>query len=329
MLQINHLNALEVSDAVTIVEYFNYSKYYRQFDFFLIKNTKILKIIFLLLSYLKPVMKKFCFIFSFVVISISCSNDSSNVTAVDPNLLQRVDFYPGTSFEKRYIFNADGLLTEITKADGTLIEKFVYDADNNVTQNTKYENGLATENYLITYDSNNKITDINSNHYNYSTSDNRYYYTIGFDDYSCNLNSEFLVTESHLVYDDTADVYNTDYYCGYALGNMTSYSNSSWTADIYTNYEFDNRINPLKNALLPIFRFKSLIDTNFFYSSLSSVNNITSQAYYSIDPESHTYDYIYNSISLPQTQTRNDYSNGVFEGSLVSANYYYQGDVLP
>lgn len=274
-------------------------------------------------------MKKFCLLLSFVVISISCSSDSSEVT-LDPNLLQRVDFYPGTSFEKRWLFNPDGLLYEITKADGTLIEEFIYDADNNVTQNIKYENGLPTENYLITYNSSNKITDINGKQYNYSASQNRYYYTIGFDDYSCSLNSDFLVTESHLIYDDTVDVYNTDYYCDYTLSNMNSYRSYSWSSsEIDITYEFDNKINPLKNALLPVFRFKSLIDTVFFNGSLSSINNIISQAYFSVDPESHTYDYIYNSINLPLTQTRNDYSNGVFEGSLVSANYYYQGDVLP
>jgi hypothetical protein len=273
-------------------------------------------------------MKKFYLLFSFVVVSISCSSDSSSVT-VNPNLLQRVDFYPGTSFEKRYVFTSEGLLTKITNSNDELLELFVYDSDNNVIQDIKYEDGSAVENYLITYDSNNKITVINGKHYNYSASDNRYYYTIGFDDYSCSLNSEFLITESHLVYDDTVEVYNTDYYCSYALGDMNSYSGSGWGGDVYTHYEFDNKINPLKNALLSIFRLKSLVDTGFFYSSLSSANNITAQAYYSIDPESHTYDYIYNSINLPQTQTRNDYSSGVFEGSLISAKYYYQGDVIP
>lgn len=273
-------------------------------------------------------MKKFCLLLSFVVISISCSSDSSEVT-LDPNLLQRVDFYPGTSFEKRWIFNPEGLLTDITKADGTLIEKFTYDTHNNVVQNVKYINGVPGGSDNITYDSGNFITQINTVVYNYSFTENKYFYTIGFNDYSCSLNSEFLVTESHLVYDDTVDVYNTDSYCGYTLGNMNSYSNYSWSGDIYTHYEFDNRINPLKNALLPILRYKSLIDTEFFFDSLSSVNNITSQAYYSSDPESHTYDYIYNSLNLPQTQTRNDYYLGTYENSLISAKYYYQGDALP
>ena len=202
-------------------------------------------------------MKKFYFIFCFVVISISCSTESSSVS-VNPNLLQRVDFYPGSIFEKRWLFNSDGLLTDITEADGTLIEKFIYDADNNVVQDTKFEVGSPTENYLITYDTSNRITVINGKHYNYNPTENRYYYTIGFDDYSCSLNSEFLVIESHLVYDDTIDVYNSDYYCGYTIGNMNSYNNYSWNTDIYTHYEFDNKINPLKNALLPIFRLKSL-----------------------------------------------------------------------
>ena len=40
------------------------------------------------------------------------------------------------------------------------LEKFIYDTDNNVVQYTKYEDGSATENYLITYNSSNKITEL-------------------------------------------------------------------------------------------------------------------------------------------------------------------------
>ena len=56
-------------------------------------------------------------IFSILFIAItlfSCSDDNTSST-VNPNLLQRVDFYPGTTFEERWLFNADGLLYQIKR----------------------------------------------------------------------------------------------------------------------------------------------------------------------------------------------------------------------
>ena len=274
-------------------------------------------------------MKKTIFFLIFAIALGSCNRDNSS-SSTYAHLLQRVDFYPGTISEKRWLFNADGLLKLITKANGTLVEKFTYDTNNNVIQNIKYENGLPVETNLITYNLSNKITVINGINYNYSASENRYYYSIGFNDYNCILNSDFLVIESHLIYNGTAEINHTDFYCEYILNNMISYNNLSiMVGEISTHYEFDNKINPLKNALLPVFRFKSLIDTEFFYGSFSSANNITSQYYFLTDSESHTYNYAYNSNNLPQIQTINNYSGGVFENSSVSAKYYYQGDALP
>ena len=129
------------------------------------------------------VMKKIFTLFVLTTTLFSCSSDDSSST-VNPNLLQRVDFYPGTTSEKRWNFNAEGLLTSITNSDNEILELFVYDTNNNVIQNTKYSSGSPTENYLITYDSNNKITNINGKNYNYSGSENRYYYTIGNETFS-------------------------------------------------------------------------------------------------------------------------------------------------
>ena len=129
-------------------------------------------------------MKKNIFLFVLTITLFSCSSDDSS-SSVNPNLLQRVDFYPGQPQENRWNFNSAGLLTSITDANSDLIETFVYDSNNNVVQDIKYSAGSPTENYLITYDSSNKITNINSRSYNYSASDNRYYYTAGNETFSC------------------------------------------------------------------------------------------------------------------------------------------------
>ena len=47
------------------------------------------------------------------------------------------------------------------------------------------------------------------------------------------------------------------------------------------------------------------------------------------DPESEVYQYTYNSNNLPITQTRDNYYNGVYENTISSVKYYYQGDVIP
>ena len=211
-------------------------------------------------------MKKFCFLFSCIIICISCSNDSSRV-AVNPNLLQRVAFHPGTTFERRWNFNSEGLLTNITNSAGELVELFVYDSNNNVIQDVKYDSGSPTENYLITYDSSNKITTINGKHYNYSASDNRYYYTAGNESFSCELNTDGLATHYSDFFDfpGEGDDIQTEFTFQYESGNLLSMSGfGSSMSDVIINFTYGNSVNPLKNATLPVFRIKSLIDPNFF-----------------------------------------------------------------
>jgi len=80
---------------------------------------------------------------------------------------------------------------------------------------------------------------------------------------------------------------------------------------------------------MPVFKVKSITNPKFYYDSLSSANNIISQGYLDVDPEYHTYDYTFNSNNLPVNQTRNDYYLDVFENSIESKHYYYQGDIIP
>jgi hypothetical protein len=276
-------------------------------------------------------MKKIIFLFVLATTLFSCSSDDSNST-INPNLLQRVDFYPGTSFEKRWLFNSDGLLTDISKADGTPLEKFIYDTDNNVVQYTKYEDGSTIENYLISYDSSNKITDINGKHYNYSISENHYYYTIGNESFSCNLNTDGIATHylDFFDYPDEGDDILTEFSFQYENGNLLSMSGFGNTMyDVEINFNYSNVVNPLKIATLPVLKIKSILEPNFFNSGISSNNTKEYQSYALGDPESHSFGILINPSNKIELLSQENYSNGVFESILTNSHYYYQGDVLP
>ena len=278
-------------------------------------------------------MKNIFCLFVIIIAFSSCNNDdSSNLTQANPNLLQRVDFYSGTSFEKRWYFNSDGFLAEIKDANGMLLEKFVYNSNNQVIQNIIYENGTVSQTLNISYSSANVVSQINGTTYNFSTTETKYYNSDGiFYNYNCFLNSEFLLTESSITNDDPDNYYEFLYYSNYQGNNMFTYSSHDTNSfqDIFTFYDFGTSINPLKQALLPVFKVKSITDPRFYYDSLSSTNNIISQGYLNIDPEYHTYEYTFNSNNLPIVQTRNDYYLDVFENSLESKHYYYQGELIP
>ena len=112
------------------------------------------------------VMKKIISLFVLAATLFSCSSDK-NSSAGNSSLLKRVDFYPNKPNESHWNFNNLGLLDNITKQDGTLVEKFVYDSNNNVIKDTKYNNGSVVADYNVTYDSANIITSINCVAYDY------------------------------------------------------------------------------------------------------------------------------------------------------------------
>ena len=261
----------------------------------------------------------------------SCSSDSVDSTT-NQDVLQRVDFYPGTSFERRWNFNNDGLLTTITDVNGVLIEKFVYDSDNNVIQDIKYSSGSPTENYLITYNSSNKITNINSRSYNYSASENRYYYTVGNEIFSCELNGDGIVMHYLDFFDfpDAGDDVQTEFNFQYENGNLSNISGfGSNMSDVIINFTYGNSVNPLKNATLPVFRIKSLIDPNFFNTGISSNNVKETKTYAPGDPESSIYGTLIYPSNKIELLTDQSYSGSVLESSLTDSYYYYQGDVIP
>jgi hypothetical protein len=276
-------------------------------------------------------MKKIIFVFVLATTLFSCSLDDSS-SSTNTNLLQRVDFYPGTSFESRWNFNSDGLLITITDANGNLVEKFFYDSNNNVIQDIKYSLGSPTENYLITYDLNNKITSINDRSYNYNASENRYYYTEGNETFSCELNAEGLATHySYFVdFPDEGDDVVTDYFFGYENGNLIAmYGIGSSLGDIEVHFIYGTVVNPLKNATLSVLKVKSLIEPNIFYDGTFSNNVKEAQSYSTLDPETHSFGMLFYPSNKLELITQENYSSGVFETSLTNSYYYYQGDVIP
>jgi len=277
-------------------------------------------------------MKKFLFLLFVTIVVTSCNDDSSNEIIPIPSngKLQRVDFLPGNPNETRWHFNEDGLLTSITKADGTLIETFAYDSNKNVIQNVKFT-GTTSTTYNITYASG-FIAEINGENYNYSYVDHKYSFSSGFTSLECKLGSNDFLKEAHSIYDDGVDFYEDEYYLGYdANGNLTHlFFHGPFIGNPENTYTYDTaHINPILEGISSIAKAKSIYDPLFFRDGNSSVNTVTTMHYAAEDPESAIYSYEYNANNLPVTQTKNNYSSGVFQNSYVAVKYYYQGDVIP
>ena len=213
-----------------------------------------------------------------------------------------------------------------------LVESFVYDSDNNVIQNIKYSSGTPTENYLIAYDSNNRITSINGKHYNYSIADNRYYYTDGIETFSCELNADGLATHySHFFdYPNEGDDIETDYTFQYDSGNLTVMSGFGTSlGEIEVHFTYGAVTNPLKNAALSVLKLKSVIEPQFFNTGISSNNVKEAQSYAPGDPETHSFGMLIYPNNKIEILSQEDYYLGVYESTITNSHYYYQGNVIP
>lgn len=281
-------------------------------------------------------MKKFYILLAFTGLLLSCSNSDENASPnqPNPNLLQRVDFYPGTSVEKRWLFNTDGLLEKITKADGTVLQHYSYDSqDRLIMLETFYSDGSPAETINYTYDANGIVTSANGMALTYDATTSTYTYGNTNTYYSSfTVNSEKLLTHSKSAYMDDdgsgnlMEVVTHEMGIGYTNNNMISY----WKDDTCHSFTFDSKTNPLRNATLSIcktlssFSYDPWVDVNCV-----SVNNIASREYCPEDPESEMFHYTYNSNNLPVIQTRDDYYLGTYEDTSTTIKYYYQGDTLP
>lgn len=298
-------------------------------------------------------MNKIYSLLLLVLMSYSCSNDDvvskdnpqqrkpgRVINALDPTKLARVIFYPGTNNERRWFFYPNGLLKKIVDANGTLLQTFVYDTNNNWIKFQLF--GANPIFSIFNYDGNNRVSNSNTNGtnftYNFNPATNSY--VVGA--YTRTLNSDNTYgSEWYLDYYEEEDAngnityvpYNVyGYFCGYNNNNQTISGNYDNPSRAY--YQHDNKVNPFKTALLPICKIAPLTKTfgisNYWLNAnFNSQNNVTLESYEIEDPESFQFEYVYNSNNLPISQTRKSYYFNTLETTTLDILYYYQGDPIP
>ena len=277
------------------------------------------------------VMKKIISLFVLAITLFSCSSDD-NSSVGNSSLLKRVDFYPNKPNESRWNFNNSGLLDNITKPDGTLVEKFVYDSNNNVIKDTKYNNGSIVADYIVTYDSANIITSINGVAYDYvySAAGFRYSYSNATENFSCEINNEMLLTE--YTYSNTVSP-EKKYKAVYSNNNMISFQRTNnGTVDLVRNYSFGSDTgngNPLRNACLGVMKLKSLTEPEFFMDGIFSKSVVLALSFGAGNSIHYNYGLLTNSANYLSQHDIEVFDGDTFVEYINYSKYYYQGDDLP
>lgn len=212
-------------------------------------------------------MKKLLTLFIVAITLFSCS--SSDDDNANPNLvLEKVVFYRNSPNERHWIIT-NGLLTKITKADGTLVEQFMYDSQGRIVSDTEYTNGIDGESTTVTYNADNTIASVDGLPYTYNAATRTYAYS-----YGSNFTISSTVNEDGLAIDFVrGGVGASEYHMTYADGNMTSFRkiNDDGTETI-KNFYFNGSMegNPIYNAVLAVAKVKSVTDPGFFAEYNSS-----------------------------------------------------------
>ena len=264
-------------------------------------------------------MKKFITLFISTLSLLSCSNESKD--NINSKKIQKVVFYKNSSNARHWNFTND-LLKNITLADGTLAEEFIYDNKNRVVSNIIYTNGVATETNIITYNTDNTIKSINGLDYAFDTTTQTYTYSYsGTFTITCQVNSDKLAVNYTRTGSNAGE-----YHLVYTNGNMISFEKSTnGTTDLLKNFHFDGTYgnNPIADAVLPVARIKSLTDPSFF------IDNHTSKEMPNGFDKGITSPYYFNYGLIPGTALSQigievlD-SNNNFVDFYSFADYYYQ-----
>ena len=252
-------------------------------------------------------------------------SDDSIVTSSD---LHKVVFYYNTPNERQWNIS-NGLLTNITLADGTVVEEFVYDSQNRVISDIKYTGGVVSETTTITYNADNTINTINGLAYTYNAATRTYAYSYsGSFSVTCQVNSDMLAVNYIRTGTDAGE-----YHMTYSNGDMASFEKiNSGSTEIIKNFHFDELYtNPLYNAVLAVARVKSLTDPNFFIDSVASTRIAGGYDRGTSDPYYYSYGYSSSATTNP-THNVKDFSIGieVLDNSMNTvevysfANYIYQ-----
>ncbi len=212
-------------------------------------------------------MQKILLLFVLAATLFSCSSDETNESDL---ILQKAVFYRGSASEKQWNIE-NGLLTNITFADGSLAESFTYDNQNRVVKEVKYTNGMPSETNIITYGADNIITSINGLEYNFNPATQTYTYSYG-SSFTINsqVNSDLLATNFTRTGTNAAQ-----YHITYSNGDITSFEKTTnGVTDILKNFHFDANFgnNPIYGAVLAVARVKSLTDPSFFTDGQASKN---------------------------------------------------------
>ena len=211
-------------------------------------------------------MQKILILFVVASALSSCSSDDNNDNP--GSVIEKVAFYRDSPNERQWHIK-NGLLTNITLSNGTVVEEFTYDSQNRVVKDVQFTNSSASETTIITYNPDSTIKTINGLSCTFNASTQVYAYTDASNfNVNCQVNSNKLAV-NYLRTGTNA----IEYHMTYTNGNMTSYQKlNSSTADIVKNFQFEGSVivNPIYNAILPVLKLKSLIDPNFFIDGQSS-----------------------------------------------------------
>lgn len=217
-------------------------------------------------------------------ILFSCSTDDKNTST--SKVLEKIIFYRDSPNQRQWNFSND-LLQSITLADGSLAEQFIYDNQNRLVRNIKYNDGVA-ETDIITYNADNTISTINGLPYTFNAATNTYAYSYGSDfTINCEVNSDMLAVNFTRTGTNAGE-----FHMIYTNGNMTSFEKiTTNSTEVVKNFHFDTTLmnNPIANAVLAVARVKSLTDPNFFIDSQTSKEVPTGFDKGSSDPNYYNY----------------------------------------
>ena len=262
-------------------------------------------------------MKNLLYLFFLSCTLISCSNDDSNSNTT--SAIQKVVFYKNSANERHWNIT-NGVLTSITLADGSLAEKFIYDSQNRLIQDIKYNNGSVAETDVITYNANNTIASINGLPYTFDSATKTYTYVYGSNfTINCKVNSDFLAVNYTRTGTNAGE-----YHMTYLNGDMTAYESVS--TGFHKNFHFDSSLgsNPIHDAVLAVGRVKSLTDPEFFVDSQVSQNMANGFDKGSTDSNYYNYGATGSVHKLLEISVEILDSNNNFVGLYSFADYYYE-----
>ena len=260
-------------------------------------------------------------------------------------LLQKIIFAPGTTDEIHYNFYENGLLKEKRKANGTLIQDFAYDANNNMILTHIAFPVSMTATYTFTYDANNHISNINSDNVGWPVNGVAIHFDTASSTYTNDpditdsdtlysywkVNSELLLVQEWSNYLDEIQYTKYGISANYHNGN-TSFN---YDSDMVMNFwEHTNVSNPLRNASLPASRAMSLLFFGNGYGKMLDTSYVSANVEVNWDghpdgPDAMEYTYELNANELPYKKHFKYYYVNSLESEGLSCVYYYQGDVIP